>query len=91
MKVGKPVVAAVFGLLVLGIALIIAPYVLDATSRAIPAPIDNVNLNNSLRMAQGNATVNATAGLGMANISPILTGVGILLAVLGGFMAISKK
>ena len=86
MKIGKPVVGAVFGLIVLGIALIIAPYVLDVTSRSLPAPT-----SAALLQIQNNATINTTAGLGMANISPILQGVGILLAVLGTFLAVSKR
>ena len=92
MKFSKGNVNAVFGLIVLGTVLMVAPYIMDATSTAIPsAGSHNATWGNTIYLVQQNASANTTTGLTMANIAPILSGVGILLAVLGAFLAVTRK
>ena len=81
MKIGHKITGQVVGLIVVGALFIIAPYIADKLESSIPAASGTDAL-----AIQANATSNMLAGLSMGSITPLLIGVGIVLAVLGGFL-----
>lgn len=84
-KKTENVMGAVFGLVVLGLALLLSPYIYDKTSTSIGSAS-----SASAVAIQGNVTANVYSGLSLASIAPILMGVGIVLGLLGTFFYVTQ-